>query len=64
MFVPAGKVLMTEWSPDFSTVQHDGLDDTIKYFKPDFGNDKSFSYLHVGLFKLVLSVHLCHVGTP
>ena len=27
---------MTEWTPDFITVQRNGLDDTIKYFKPDF----------------------------
>ena len=35
MFVPAGKVLMTEWTPDFTAVLHNGLDDTITYFKPD-----------------------------
>ena len=36
MFVPAGIALMTEWTPYFTTVEHNRLDDAIKYFKPDF----------------------------
>ena len=47
MFVPAGIALMTEWTPDFTTVQHNGLDGTIKYFKTDF--DWNLEMIHFSL---------------
>ncbi len=36
MFVPTGIAMMTEWTQYFTTIQRNGLDDSIKYFKLNF----------------------------